>query len=245
MLTLPVRALAAAALLTLISAFSPAKATLVLLDDMSSPSYSGFSFNSADYGSNPSDQSYASFDSVSSGGNPDEYLQVDHNHQVERDGDGNPLSGDGATQLQSFTNEESVAYNPSTDGAIASIAFSLDILLTDLPGGADFFSIFFNVEDSGGGNSAGFTSISPAPGWQTITVTGLTNADFSARDFAGALDLNFGFGFESSGDVTTADESISIGVDNFRVDVTVVPEPGTALLLGLGVVLLSARHKSA
>lgn len=237
----PSRALLAAALITLVSA-SPAKAILVLLDDMSAPSYSGFSFNSADYGSNPSDESSASFDGVSDGGNPDEYLQVDHNHQLARDDDGNPLDGDGSTQLQSFTNDESVAYNPSVEGAIASIAFSLDILLTDVPGGADFFSIFFNVSDSMGGNSAGFTSISPAAGWQTITVTGLTNANYSARDFAGALDLNFGFGFESFGDVTDGDESIAIGVDNFRVDVTVVPEPGTALLVGLGAMLLSARR---
>lgn len=235
------RALLAAALITLVST-SPAKAILVLLDDMSAPSYSGFSFNSADYGSNPSDESSASFDSVSAGGNPDEYLQVDHTHQLARDDDGNPLDGDGSTQLQSFTNDESVEYNPSLQGAIASIAFSLDILLTDAPGGADFSMIFFNVQDSGGGNSAGFTTISPAPGWQTITVTGLTNANYSGRDFAGALDLNFGFGFESFGDVTDGDEAISVGIDNFRVDVTVVPEPGAALLVGLGAMLLSARR---
>lgn len=133
-------------------------------------------------------------------------------------------------------------YNPSLQGAIASIAFSLDILPTDAPGGADSSMIFFNVQDSGGGSSAGFTTISPAPGWQTITVTGLTNANYSGRDFAGALDLDFGFGFESFGDVTDGDESISVGVDNFRVDVTVVPEPGTALLVGLGA--MRARGES-
>lgn len=241
MLALPVRALLAAALVSLASP-APAKALTVILDDMSNPSYGGFSFNSADFGANPDDQSSWSFNGVSSGGDPDEYLQVDHTHQVARDGNGDPLNGDGSTLLQSFTNEDSVRYNPSTDGAIASVSFSLDILLTDAPGGADFFSIFFNVGDALGGNSAGFKSIAPAAGWQTITVTGLTNADFSARDFAGALDLYFGFGFESSGDVSSVDELISIGVDNFRVDVTPVPEPGTGLLLGLGSILLGARR---
>lgn len=242
MFTLPIRTLLPAALLLLLSGSSPAQALLVLSDDMSSPDYGGFSFNSADSGSNPDDESTGGFGPVSTGGNPDENLEVYHSHELARDGSGNPPGGDGTTLVQSFVNDQSVAYNPSLDGAIGSISFSLDILLTDALGAAHFEEVFFNVQDSNGGNSAGFTSISPAPGWQTITVTGLTNADFSSRDFAGVLDLNFGFGFQSAGDVTPGDELISLHVDNFRVDVTPVPEPGTALLLALGATLLGVRH---
>lgn len=242
MLPFSLRALLATALLVLASP-SPANALLVLLDDMSSPDYSGFSFNSADFGSNPDDASSGDFGALATGGNPDGRLLVEHEHLVVRDDNGDPLNGDGSTLVQSFVNDQSVAYTPSVDGAIASISFSLDILLSDAPGVARFSEVYFNVADSLGGNSAGFTVLSPAPGWQTITVTGLTNTDYSSRDFAGALPLRFGFGFLSDGDVSIGDELIEISVDNFRVDVVPVPEPGTALLLGIGASLLGACRR--
>lgn len=76
-------------------------------------------------------------------------------------------------------------------------------------------------------------------GGATNTARGLTDADCSGRDFAGTLTLRFGF--VSNGDVLFGDESISLGVDDIRVDVTPVPEPGTALLLGSGASLPGVR----
>lgn len=109
--------------------------------------------------------------------------------------------------------------------------------------GFAFDSIFFAVAGANGGSFVGFTPISGAPGWQTIEVQGLTQADFGGRDLAGSLDLRFGFGFLSDGDVSFGDETIVVGVDDFAVLVTVVPEPGTALLLGAGMVLLAAQRR--
>lgn len=108
-----------------------------------------------------------------------------------------------------------------------------------------FDSLFFLVQDSGGGSGAGLTSISASDEWQTIVVSGLTNADFSGRDFAGFTPLSFGFGFLSAGEIFSGDESIQVGIDNFEVRATLVPEPGSALLVALGTALIAVRRLRA
>jgi hypothetical protein len=206
----------------------------ILFDDMSSPSYVNFSFNSADASANPDDLSFADYVSLGSGGNPGEQLQIDHFHEVDRDEFGDPFGGDGTVSLQSFYIEQSMLYNPLSEGAFNEISFSLDVNYQSQGSSTDFSMIFFLIEDATGGSASGFTFLTPGPNWQTITVPGLTNADFSSRDFGGALDLNFGFGFTSNGDVFGGDEVISLQVDNFKVNISNVPEPTSGMLFVVG-----------
>ena len=95
-----------------------------------------------------------------------------------------------------------------------------------------FEQVFFVLSDTTGGSAGGFTNISGQAGWQTITISGLTSADFTGRNFNGPLALSAGFGFVSRGDVTGGFDDLAMQVDNFQVSVntiTAVPEPSSLL----------------
>ncbi len=214
-----------------------AMADTVIVDNMDAPNYFSFSFNNASGGGNPNDDSFVSFSTLGSGGNPGSSLRVEHVHQLFDD------LAQPDVSLQSFFLNQANFYNPIGSGAIAELEFSLDYTLESAGAETDIFSVFFVVNDSLGGNAAGFLNITPDGSWQTATVSGLTNSNFSSRDFAGPLDLNFGFGFTSSGELTASD-SIVLRVDNFRVSVTTVPEPtGACLLIGMTAGLVMRRRR--
>lgn len=197
----------------LLCAQSAVAEMVVLMDDMSTPNYSSFSFASG----GPNDVSFEDFNEYSAGGNPDAYLEAIHEHQVA------DTDGDLSTSVQSVYENFDVFYNPVSSGAITAISFSLDVQTFD-----PITDAFFTVSDNTGGNFAGFTSITQDGGWHTIAFSG-TNDDFSSRDFAGANDLQFGFGFLSSASEISA--SYVIGVDNFKVTITTIPEPASAIVL--------------
>lgn len=230
--------LALSALLVAPTAFVSAS-TIVVQDDMSAPNYSSFSFNSATLGGgtgNPDDISSESATSIGSGGNAGPYLEVTHHHDVDRDGNGAPLNGDGSTFVQSFFKQQTVTYDPSIQGGISTITFSIDLLIATTPPAAPFSQIFFAIDDALGGNAAGFISLPPnTSGWQTFSTGPLTQADFSGRNFNGSNPFKFSFGFTSSADVTPAPRDLTIGADNFVVTVAQVPEPTSAALLGASI----------
>ena len=217
-----------------------AQGDTILDDDMSSASYSSFFFSGSDSGANLNDISDASFSTSPTGGNPGAQLIAFHEHSILDEFD------DQSVSLQSFFVEQSMAYNPGTQGFINDIQFAVDINYAIPFGNVQFDSIFFIVEDSMGGSAAGFASISPDDsGWQTITSDIFTNADFGSRDFAGNEDLNFGFGFTSSGFVEPGPETLTLGIDNFRVLAnSAVPEPSSAALLAVaGAICLIGRRR--
>lgn len=215
----------------------PTRGAIILMDDMSAPSYVSFYFNSASPPSfNPNDASSATFTQEATGGNPDGHLLIEHRHDVL------DANGDLAVSLQSFFVEQSTPYNPSTLGAFIDISFSLDVKIQD-PTTA--WTLFYGVDSNGSGNGAGFTAIDPNNlDWQTITVMGLTNVDFSVADFAGNQDLKFVFGFQTAGSYSGAPETFGLLVDNFQVTVTPVPEPSSALLLVCASTCFLVRHGS-
>jgi hypothetical protein len=220
------------------------EAEVILADGMNTPgNYSGFSFNGSSSMTNPDDTSLLEpLIGNASGGNPGPWLQLTHNHNVERNLGGAPLNGNGNTSIQSIVDQQVFTFNPAISGTIQDISFSLDIDLPISLGTVGFEQLFFTVRSLSTGNAAGFTNITAQPGWQTVTVSGLTNADFSAQDFSGANALSFGFGFTSSGDVTSGAQAISIGVDNFVVTINSIPEPSSTLLVGSMLLLLVARR---
>lgn len=218
--------------------------SVILFDDMDGTAYSDFFFNGFDSGNNPDDVSFSFFEEEISGGNPGAKLLITHEHDVDRDEFGDPFGGNTETELQSIFSNRNVKYNPSTQGAIQELTFSLDVRTSD-----PIDTLFFEIGDETGGNVAGgfsgngFLDIVSDGEWQTIILTGITQADVGSRDLSGSLPLDFGFGFTSFADVGFDPETYTIDVDNFQVSIVPVPEPSSALLGSLGVFLLPRRRR--
>lgn len=212
---------------------------VILTDDMTDTFYAAFSFNGADSGDNPADLSFADWQNGSTGGNPGAVFNLFHEHDVEHDEFGDPL-GDPFTNVQSFFENGNMSYTPSTQGTISTLTFSLDIKTTE-----PIDSLFFIVGNSTGSSVAqditgiGFLDITADGEWQTITLSGVTQAGLLGRDLAGSDPLDFGFGFTSSGSL----ETFSLQADNFVVNINPIPEPSSALLIALGLVGLARRRR--
>jgi hypothetical protein len=125
-------------------------------------------------------------------------------------GSANGMAFGGVTDLQVNPAEISIAGNP----------FQLNV---------------FNVFNTTGGAGAG-------PGSNDNGVNGLVGGPqahliFQLTGLAGDGDLTFGLGI---GDAVTTVTGVPVAVVGDQITVTVVPEPGTALLMGLGLFGLSA-----
>ncbi len=174
-------------------------------------------------------------------GNPGAHFVIFHDHAIA-----DPMAGT-TVQFQSAFFHNQFVYNPIA-GAITDISFSVDISYFDLNvDDVAFDQFFFAIQKPDFTTSyAAFTDIPDniliaASDWQTVTVTGLTSADFPEIDFSGVEELTFGFGFTSSGDVTNGPASIYISADNFSVSINAVPEPSAGMLVG--AMLLLAAHR--
>lgn len=140
--------------------------------------------------------------------------------------------------VQSFLHNQSVVFNPALQGAFDSVRFSMDVRTT-----GPFQEAFFGIADANGGNFSGFGAVNTDGNWHDYSIT-LGQSDFSSRDFAGDLDLKFGFGFLTSGiDVSDGPISYFVDVEHFKVVVSVIPEPGSLSVLGLGGLALIIRRR--
>ena len=219
------------------TAVLPAAQTVVFNDDMSSSTYPGFAYNASDTESNMDDISYESTVSQSSGGNPGAYLGVMHTLELMDGAENNQVF------VQSIYERSDISYTPTVSGAIQSLAFSIDVRSSD-----PFTSLGFVVSGSGG-NLAGFTSFTTDGEWHTVTVSGLTQADFPTQDFSGSTSLHFGFSFLSDGSLSDDGNGVFtpeihiVDVDNFVVTATLVPEVSSAMLLGLGCLGFAFRRR--
>ena len=235
-------------ILALLATSSSLKADLVVADDMTDAHlvtrYSIFWLNgNPDF--NENDVSIALRAADPNDGNPGWRMMLSHEHNVVRDSiTGVPTNGNGQSFLQSVLVKEDFSYTPSVSGVINDISFSLDIKFDASMGPVQFSSLGFVIQDQFGGNAAGFTSIAGSLGWQTITVSGLTQPDFVSRNLSGNIPLSFGFTFTSSGDTTFGAVNLPImSVDNFRVSINAVPEPSASLLVGSILVFGSRRSR--
>ena len=216
---------------------------IILDDDFGQGySYSVFAFTLADLpppDDNPDDVSFADFLTINSGGNPGEYLEVTHLHDVDRDELGDPINGDGRSLVQSILENESVSYNPAAEGTFTQLTMSIDYRTA-----GPFESVYFAVSDSGGDSLAGFETTTNDFNWQTYSIT-FDQSDLVNRDFSGGLDLRFGFGFTTPEfDVSEEALALFVDVDNFRVSISSIPEPGSWLLLASGGIgFLTVRRR--
>ncbi|MGJ8723322.1 MAG: PEP-CTERM sorting domain-containing protein [Roseibacillus sp.] len=214
---------------------------VILFDDMTTSAYVSSSTNGSSTGSNPIDISFAYNLVETSGGNPDSVMNAHHYHDVQRDEFGFPV-GPSFTNLESLYSNSSLSYNPAAEGPIQSITFSLDIKTTQ-----PFDLVYFTINDSSGstvadGKNGEITVVSDGE-WHSITLSEVTQAGATDRDFAGSDSLFFGFGFTSFAEVTNGPANFLMSADNFQINITPVPEPSSLLLLTLGLLGLTGRRR--
>ncbi|MEM9079901.1 MAG: PEP-CTERM sorting domain-containing protein [Verrucomicrobiota bacterium] len=212
----------------------------VFLDDnMDAPDYRSFSF------SNPTNDADISFEtingSIPTDGNPGSYLQIAHFHDLDRDEFGEPFTGDFQTDLSAVYLFETFTYDPSVSGPISNIAFEIDVRSD-----ADF-SVSFAIGNAttGSGNiTFADNFLDPFDSdWQTLSRSIIDNSTASTVDFAGSDLIEFGFSIGTTAELGDDPEEFFIDVDNFRVILTPVPEPSTALLGVLGILTLLRRRR--
>jgi hypothetical protein len=148
-------------------------------------------------------------------------------------------------------------YNPGTEGAINGIDFSAD---KNLASTFTISSVTAPALLSQDGNYYfDFILGSPVSGYQTISASGLTAADFGLYDFAtGTYNTAVNPNFTGTGDAITfgignrqnGNTGGSLVLNAFFDDVswdvnpTATPEPSSLLLLGAGLAMLALLRRS-
>lgn len=185
------------------------------------------------------------------GGNPLEYRRIRNNLVVAS---GLPNGG-----VIGFHMNVNAFYNPGTSGAIANIAYSEDsinfVSNTVVPGNGQGTGLailqggrYYRLQNPA--LVMPFTSFSnwgpnAAP---TITAADMAEVDvngnvniFSNPDFSaagGIMQLGFWRGNSGNSSYNT-----DCGIDNWHVDITPVPAPAAAALLGMGGLLAGRRRR--
>jgi hypothetical protein len=161
-------------------------------------------------------------------------------------------AGEGGVGLHAF--KYSAVYNPATQGAIASVAFTEDLRMVagSVPGMSSGSVLLQN-----GLRFYRWCWETDSVGWSTRNAEGVgsnqyhldglqdngsnpLNPDFSEN----GSPINFGY-FRNTQGVAGTDFSMSSGIDNWTTTVHVIPEPsiGGLFLLGIGAVFLACRYR--
>ena len=229
----PTQIIAATVMTALFLAAAPAKVQAALFTDNT--------FNNADWTTTVlllGNGGSVSAGQVGSGGNPGSYRSVTNSV--------NP-AGASASIVHGYHLSPLMTYSFLSSGAIASMDFSFDYSIATFN---KQVGVGLAIEQNGNVFYGDYTIVSGAP-WQTLSASGLHASNFTAPVFAGALDfsataapIKLGFLAANSDDPFGPGYSATIGIDNFSVNVTSVPEPATVAvgLLCLGVGMARRRR---
>ena len=226
----PTQIIAATVMTALFLAAAPAKVQAALFTDNT--------FNNADWTSTVlllGNGGSVSAGQVGSGGNPGSYRSVTNSV--------NP-AGASASIVHGYHLSPLMTYSFLSSGAIASMDFSFDHSVAGFDVG-----VGLAIQQNGNVFYGGYTIASGTP-WHTLSASGLHSSDFvgppgGVLDFsATALPIELGFLTATSNNPFGRGYSATIGIDNFSVNVTSVPEPATLAvgLLCLGVGMARRRR---
>ncbi|MBN1845775.1 MAG: PEP-CTERM sorting domain-containing protein [Sedimentisphaerales bacterium] len=184
------------------------------------------------------------------GGNPNAYLYVEHFLQ--------PAGAYDSMVYGTHINTQAV-YDPSTQGAITLVDFTIDYMNIYTTAGGMAFGLALK-QDGTVYNAYRFLSWTDL-GWRTKKDLAITESDFGLlvfQDHTFSIDNSQNPDFSASGSLIefglftcnshTGDDSPAfryVGFDNWKVTVYPVPEPVTFALLALGGLALRSRRKSA
>jgi hypothetical protein len=179
---------------------------------------------------------------AATGGNPGAFREISITLVM-------PTSTTGA-RVDVVSIKPSAVYDPGTQAAIASIDYSEDAIL--LSGGGNGHALTLALEQAGVIYAGIPRLVSPDSAWTAKSLPGLVAADFVAisggvgtPDFsASGAPIAFGFWRAFSSPPGSNGGTRVGGIDNWMVAVQPVPEPGSALLVGLGLGLISACRRA-
>jgi hypothetical protein len=189
----------------------------------------------------------ASGSQILTGGNPDEYRQVQATI--------NPTAGTGRNGSASLYSIYALAiYAPASIGAIESIDFSIDTFQTSSASGGTVTAALLQdgVLFTGARGLAG-----PEMDWTNKAISGLVQSEFLEIDSTGRAvgnpdfsrsgsSITLGFRYVISTPINGAGGSRTAGFDNWTITVNFVPEPTMTSLVLLGVSGLGVlrRHRA-
>ena len=164
----------------------------------------------------------------------------------------------GGSDIFGGIQSSALTWNPSTQGAITALDISVDWKGLST-GGSSYLNVYIFQNGLVYIDPYNSPFVGGLTGWNTQTGSAISSGDINfafGADASGSRNytplnlsatgglISFGFGVSegSSGVISN-----SIGIDNFSVSVTTVPEPSTYALFGLGALalLIATRRKVA
>lgn len=160
-----------------------------------------------------------------------------------------PATGDAIYTLHRYGTTMATRYDPTTQGAIQSLDFSIDFREAPAADASTEQKVFFGAKQG--------TIVFAGPGIQEflnssflpVSFSGLTASDFSAVGASGSFDLSAAgapirFGFITYVANSTGAFASRSDYDNFSVTIHQAPAPSSMLIAGLaGTLALRRRRK--
>jgi hypothetical protein len=178
---------------------------------------------------------------AASGGNPDFFREISITLVM-------PTADIGA-QVDVVSIKPSAVYDPASQAAIAFIDYSEDAILLD--GSGNGHALTLALEQAGVIYAGLPRLVSPDSEWTPKSILGLVASDFRRVGGTGQPDFSatgapiaFGFWRAFSSPAGNSAGTRIGGIDNWTVTVHPVPEPSSALLIGLGIGILAARRRA-